>query len=503
MVYQAIQQLVQYGVDQGLLSAMDSIYTYNRLLEILSLPGGAPADSLPAETPGGLHALLGLLTDDACKRGVAADTQGGRDLFDTRLMGALTPPPSAVAARFAQKYKASPAEATDWFYRFSQDVNYIREDRIQKDIRWRSATEYGMLDITINMSKPEKDPRDIAAAKTLPQQGYPRCLLCAQTEGYAGRADFPARQNHRIVPLRLCGEDWGFQYSPYVYYHQHCIVLNTRHVPMVVEPRTFDLLLAFLSRFPHFMIGSNADLPIVGGSILSHEHFQGGNCAFPMAGAPVEHPFALKAFPGVSAGIVRWPLSVIRLIGENPAALSAAAAHVLHAWRGYSDESVGILSHSGGEPHNTLTPIARYRDGQFELDAVLRNNRTSTAHPMGIFHPHGQYHHIKKENIGLIEVMGMAILPARLRAELMEINDALRRNRPCGNPLHTDWANAIAGKYEAENRPLHAMTEAEVDAVLREEVGQVFRAVLEDCGVFKRDEEGRRAFKKFADFIAR
>ena len=493
MVYAAIEQLVRYGVEKGLVDAQDLILTRNRLLDILALPGETTAvAAVKAQT---LVELLQTLTDDAVQRGLIANTSGSRDLFDTRLMGALTPPPSAVAARFQNEYQASPQAAADWFYAFSRDVNYIRADRISKDIRWQTETEYGMLDITINMSKPEKDPRDIAAAKSLPQSGYPRCLLCAETEGYAGRADFPARQNHRILPLTLCEEAWGFQYSPYVYYNQHCIVLNQRHVPMTIEPRTFDLLLDFLKQFPHFMIGSNADLPIVGGSILSHEHFQGGNYDFPMAKAPVEHPFTLKGFPSVSAGIVRWPLSVLRLRGQNPVILSGAASHILSIWREYSDASVGILARSSSEPHNTVTPIARFHDRQYELDIVLRNNRTSAEHPLGIFHPHAQYHHIKKENIGLIEVMGMAILPPRLRQELADINESIRSQAPCPDPSHTDWAKALITAYAAKNRPLHRMSEAELDTVLRAEVGQVFCGVLENCGVFKRDAQGRQALQ--------
>ncbi|MFH1513552.1 MAG: UDP-glucose--hexose-1-phosphate uridylyltransferase, partial [Bacillota bacterium] len=493
MVYQAIEQLVRYGIQKQLIRPEDAVYTRNRLLEIMDLPGDSRTNAKAApEQP--LHALLEMLMSDACKRNLIAGTQGNRDLFDTRLMGALTPFPHEVSARFWHDYAATPARATDAFYAFANDVNYIRADRIAKDIRWQTETAYGALDITVNMSKPEKDPRDIAAARDNPSQGYPQCLLCMETEGYAGRADFPARQNHRVIPLTLRGEAWGFQYSPYVYYHQHCIVLNVRHVPMIIEPRTFDLLFDFLRQFPHFFVGSNADLPIVGGSILSHEHFQGGNYTFPMAKAQVEHPIILKSFPGVSAGIVRWPLSVIRLRGRDAAGLSAAASHILRAWRGYADETVGIYAHSDGEPHNTVTPIARYRDGQFELDAVLRNNRTSAEHPLGIFHPHREYHHIKKENIGLIEVMGMAILPARLRGELRGINAAIRKQKPPPGPIHADWVREIVQTYAAEGRPSQRMTEAELNQVLRDEVGRVFCGVLEDCGVFKRGGEGRKAF---------
>jgi len=500
MVYQAIEQLVRYGLDKKLIADGDAVYTRNRLLEILHLHGDsqASADAAPEDD---LYALLDLLVADACKRGLIKDTQGSRELFDTKLMGALTPPPSAVAARFAADYAVSPAQATDNFYAFSTDVNYIRARQIAKDIRWQTETAYGALDITINMSKPEKDPRDIAAAKDLPAQGYPPCVLCVETEGYAGRADFPARQNHRIVPLQLCGEAWGFQYSPYVYYHQHCIVLNRRHVPMVIEPRTFDLLFDFLRQFPHFFVGSNADLPIVGGSILSHEHFQGGNYTFPMAKAAVERPVLLPGYADITAGIVRWPLSVLRLQSQNPADLTAAASHILEIWRGYSDEAAGIYAQSSGEPHNTITPIARYRDGQYELDLVLRNNRTSAEHPLGIFHPHRQYHHIKKENIGLIEVMGMAILPARLRGELAEINAAVRENKPCPVAVHADWMMEITAKYAAQGRPLSRMTEADAEAILYAEVGKVFCGVLEDCGVFKRDDHGRAAWTCFLEVL--
>lgn len=496
MVYAAIERLVRYGLDKGLIQPEDAVYTRNRLLEILNLPGGGIDAAEPVALPA-ISDLLAPLIDDAVGRGLIADTLGSRDLFDTRLMGALTPPPSAVAERFRHDCAVSPARATDAFYAFSRDVNYIRADRIEKDIRWQTETEFGALDITINLSKPEKDPLDIAAAKTQPAQGYPQCLLCMETEGYAGRADFPARQNHRIVPLTLCGEAWGFQYSPYVYYHQHCIVLNARHVPMVIEPRTFDLLLDFLRQFPHFFIGSNADLPIVGGSILSHEHFQGGNYVFPMAKAPVEQEYSLPGFPGITAGVVRWPLSVVRLRGADPRRLSAAASHVLDVWRGYSDETVGVLASSGGEPHNTVTPIARFRGGQYELDAVLRNNRTSGEHPLGIFHPHAEYHHIKKENIGLIEVMGMAILPARLREELREIGEAIRQGKPSPFTIHADWVEAIAARAAAEGNPLHRLGESELDAVVRAEMGLLFRSVLENCGVFKRDVAGKLAFQKF------
>jgi len=500
MVYDAIEQLVQYGIAKQLIAKSDAIYTRNRLLEILKLPGcqSESAEPVPDHS---LHELLHLLVSNACERGLIADTQGSRDLLDTRLMGALTPPPSAVIARFEEAYTVSPAQATDTFYQFSRDVNYIRTDRIARDIRWKCDTQYGALDISINMSKPEKDPRDIAAAKKLPSQGYPRCLLCPQTEGYAGRTDFPARQNHRIIPLTLAGEAWGFQYSPYVYYHQHCIVLNTRHVPMVIEPRTFTLLFDFLRQFPHFIIGSNADLPIVGGSILSHEHFQGGNYSFPMAKAPVEQPVSLRDYPDITAGIVRWPLSVLRLRGKDSADLTAAASRVLAVWREYSDDTVGILAYSGAAPHNTITPIARFRNGQYEIDLVLRNNRTSAEHPLGIFHPHQEYHHIKKENIGLIEVMGLAILPARLRRELADINTAIRQHKPCPIAMHAAWVEEVMQKARAMGTPAEQMTEPALNTLLQTEVGHVFCHVLENCGVFQHDKPGRQAFLRFIDTL--
>lgn len=499
MVYNAIEQLVRYGLTKQLIAQEDAVYTRNRLLEIMGLPGKKDTAAEPAGLP--LHKLLALLTDDACQRNILVDTQGNRDLFDTRLMGALTPPPSVVTARFMQNYAVSPEQATDQFYAFSQDVNYIRTDCIARDIRWQTDTAYGAMDISINMSKPEKDPRDIAAAKSTPAQGYPQCLLCAEAEGYAGRADFPARQNHRIIPLTLRGEAWGLQYSPYVYYNQHCIVLNKRHVPMVIEPRTFDLLFAFLKQFPHFFIGSNADLPIVGGSILSHEHFQGGNYLMPMAKAPVEQPVTLPGYPGIDAGIVQWPLSVLRLTGENPKALSAAAARVLACWRGYSDETTGILARTDGVPHNTITPIARFREGRYELDLVLRNNRTSAEHPLGIFHPHAEYHHIKKENIGLIEVMGMAILPARLRGELQTLSTAIRAGKPCPIPMHAAWVDEITSKYRAQGTPLATMSEAQLEIILQTEVGRVFCRVLENCGVFARTAGGKEAFLRFLQAV--
>ena len=502
MVYEAIEQLVHYGIEKQLVSQEDAVYTRNRLLDILQLPGDHSifGKAIPAYS-GTLHDLLSLLVSDACNRHLIEDTAGNRDLFDTRLMGALTPPPSAVTERFRRAYTNSPAQATDMFYQFSRDANYIRTDRIAKDIRWQTETAYGALDITINMSKPEKDPRDIAAAKSMPSQGYPACLLCKETEGYAGRTGFPARQNHRIIPLTLHDEAWGLQYSPYVYYHQHCIVLNTQHVPMIIEPRTFALLFDFLRQFPHFIIGSNADLPIVGGSILSHEHFQGGNHVFPMAKAPVIQSFTLPAYPGIAAGIVHWPLSVIRLRGQSAEYLIAAASHVLEVWRGYSDETAGIFAQSDGVPHNTITPIARFQKQQYEIDLVLRNNCTSEQHPLGIFHPHKEYHHIKKENIGLIEVMGMAILPARLRGELAEIATALLRKQPCPIAMHTEWMQSLIEKYSAQGTPPDTMTQEQIEAMLRDEVGHVFCGVLEDCGVFKQTSEGRKAFDRFINAL--
>ena len=484
-----LDALVRYGIGCGLIEQADACYVKNRLLEILRL------DEAPTE--GEIHAalpeLLTALTDDAVQRGLIGGSVTERDLFDTKLMGALTPYPHEVRAEFARRYAVSPEAATDWFYRFSQDTNYIRRDRIARDLKWKYASPYGALDITINLSKPEKDPRDIAAAKAAPQSGYPRCLLCAENEGYAGRGNHPARQNHRILPLTLDGSQWYLQYSPYVYYNEHCIALNAEHRPMHIDGVTFRRLLDFVTIFPHYFIGSNADLPIVGGSILSHDHFQGGRYRFAMEEAPVEREVRFADFPAVRAGVVRWPMSVIRLTSADREQLLALAERILARWRGYSDPEAGVFAETDGVPHNTITPIARRRGADYELDLVLRCNITTPELSLGVFHPHPELHHIKKENIGLIEVMGLAVLPARLKKELEGVRAAiltgadLRQDETLGK--HADWVDEL--------RQRHDFTPENTEDILRQEVGAVFTRVLEDAGVFKRNDAGQRAFGRF------
>ena len=484
-----LDALVRYGIGCGLIEQADACYVKNRLLEILRLDE-APAEE---EIHAALPELLAALTDDAVQRGLTGGSVTERDLFDTKLMGALTPYPHEVRAEFARRYAASPEAATDWFYRFSQDTNYIRRDRIAKDLKWKYASPYGALDVTINLSKPEKDPRDIAAAKAAPQSGYPRCLLCAENEGYAGRGNHPARQNHRILPLTLDGSQWYLQYSPYVYYNEHCIALNAEHRPMHIDGVTFRRLLDFVTIFPHYFIGSNADLPIVGGSILSHDHFQGGRYRFAMEEAPVEREVRFADFPAVRAGVVRWPMSVIRLTSADRAQLLALAERILARWRGYSDPEAGVFAETDGVPHNTITPIARRRGADYELDLVLRCNITTPELPLGVFHPHPELHHIKKENIGLIEVMGLAVLPARLKKELEGVRTAiltgadLRQDETLGK--HADWVDELRQRYD--------FTPENTEDILRQEVGAVFTRVLEDAGVFKRNDAGQQAFGRF------
>ena len=417
----------------------------------------------------------------------------GRDLFDTELMGRLTPRPSQVIRAFRTRYEESPEAATDWYYQFSQDTDYIRRYRIAKDVKWVATTPYGDLDITINLSKPEKDPRAIAAAKTAPQGGYPKCQLCGENEGYAGRMNHPARQNHRIIPITIDGKDWFFQYSPYVYYNEHCIVFNGAHVPMKIDRSAFRKLLDFVKQFPHYFVGSNADLPIVGGSILSHDHFQGGRYTFAMEKAPVEKAVSFPGFEDVECGIVKWPMSVIRLRSADDDRLVDLAEKILTTWRGYTDEAAFIFAETGGEPHNTITPIARMRDGKFELDLVLRNNLTTEEYPLGVYHPHQELHHIKKENIGLIEVMGLAVLPSRLKGELAALADALVEDRDIradeALEKHADWAEELEKQY--------TFTSENAMDILQKEVGVVFAKVLEHAGVYKCTDEGRTAFLRF------
>ena len=489
-----VHALVEYGIAKGLIEPCDRIYVTNQLLAALQLDDIEPAGNgkyMPLEEI--LHGLL----EDAVSRGICGEDSTSRDLFDTKLMGILTPAPREVRRQFAALYAKDPNEATDWFYKFSQDTDYIRRYRIRKDMRWKAATEYGNLDITINLSKPEKDPKAIAAAKNAPQSGYPKCQLCAENEGYAGRMNHPARQNHRIIPIQIAGADWYMQYSPYVYYNEHCIVFNAEHTPMVIDKAAFLKLLDFVTLFPHYFIGSNADLPIVGGSILSHEHFQGGHYSFAMEKAEIEKSLEFSGFEDISAGIVKWPMSVIRLNGADKERVAELADRILKAWRGYSDPEAFIFAETNGTPHNTITPIARRRDGNYELDLVLRNNITTEEHPLGVFHPHAELHHIKKENIGLIEVMGLAVLPARLKKELTDLEDAIVQDKPLNGELekHAAWVSELREKY--------TFTRENTACILKMEVGKVFSQVLEHAGVFKRDEIGKAAFLRFTAHVNR
>ena len=481
--------LADYAEAVGLTTREDYTWAVNRILEVMQLDG---VEEVPAaKAP--LHEILEALTRNAVERGICDDNQVARDLFDTKLMGALTPAPHEVREKFRTLFAQDPEKATDWFYKFSQDTNYIRRDRIARDMKWTYASEYGDLDITINLSKPEKDPKAIAAAKLAPQSGYPKCALCHENEGYAGRMNHPARQNHRLIPITINGAPWYLQYSPYVYYNEHCIVLNSQHTPMRIEKAAFEKLLDFVSQLPHYFVGSNADLPIVGGSILSHDHFQGGHYHFAMEKAQVEMPLEFQGFEDVQAGIVKWPLSVIRLRSADRARLAELADKILTAWRSYSDPEAFIFAETNGEPHNTITPIARRREGDYELDLVLRNNITTQEHPLGVFHPHADLHHIKKENIGLIEVMGLAVLPARLKKELAALEEAIL----AGSDIRSDALLSKHADWVDELKTRHHFTADNVHAILLQEVGAVFTRVLEDAGVYKCTEQGREAFLRF------
>ena len=492
-VNENITALVQYGLDKKLIEPCDKAFIINQLLSPLQLDSFAPAEVRTMA----LEQILKGLTDDAVNRGIIEDDITSRDLYDTKLMGILTPLPREVRSKFEALYAQSPKAATDWFYRFSQDTDYIRRYRIQKDLRWKTTTEYGNLDITINLSKPEKDPRAIAAAKAAPQSGYPKCQLCAENEGYAGRLNHPARQNHRIIPITIGGQPWFLQYSPYVYYNEHCIAFNSQHTPMKIDKEAFRKLLDFVTIFPHYFIGSNADLPIVGGSILSHEHFQGGCYSFPMERAPIERKITFSGFDDVQAGIVKWPMSVIRLRCADKARLADLADKILLSWRSYSDADAFIFAETKGEPHNTITPIARRRGEDYELDLVLRNNITPQEHPLGVFHPHAELHHIKKENIGLIEVMGLAVLPSRLKRELADLETAILNHDPLTGDLakHAGWIEELKGRC--------SFTPENVDMILKMEVGKVFAKVLSHAGVYKRDPEGAAAFDRFVRYVNR
>ena len=453
----ALSQLTEYAVRKHWIEDSDRIWASNRIIEALGADGFEGLETVEGELPP-LQEILDTLCDFAYENGVIdGNSATYYDLLDTKLMGLLVPRPSEIIRIFEEKYAASPEEATDWYYEFSGDTGYIRRDRIAKDRKWTADTEYGTIDITINLSKPEKDPKAIAAAGRAKASGYPKCLLCAENEGYAGRLDHPARQNHRIIPIELCGQDFFLQYSPYVYYNEHCIVFNRQHIPMHIDRQAFSNLLDFVTLFPHYFIGSNADLPIVGGSVLSHDHYQGGRYEFAMARAEVETPISIRGFEDVEAGIVKWPMSVIRIKSDDRERVTELACHILDKWRGYDDPEAFIFLETDGEQHSTITPIARRRGDAYEMDLVLRNNITTEENPLGVFHPHADKHHVKKENIGLIEVMGLAVLPARLKDEI------------------------------------------EAGALTEQEIGKVFAAVLEDAGVFKRDDGGRAAFMRFIE----
>ena len=485
-----IDSLVSYAMNRGLAEPVDHQVLTNRLLDILRLDDYELSDEPQSED---LEEILAGILDYAVAHGLCEDNITARDIFDTRIMGAVTPMPREVVRTFREKYARSPETATDWYYRFSCDTDYIRRYRIAKDMRWKYPSQYGEMDITINLSKPEKDPKAIAAAKNAPQTAYPKCQLCRENEGYAGRMNHPARANHRIIPITICGEDWCLQYSPYVYYNEHCIVFNSQHVPMKIDRSAFEKLLDFVKDFPHYFVGSNADLPIVGGSILSHEHFQGGHYQFAMEKAGLEKEVCFKGFEDVKAGIVKWPMSVIRLDGSDPQRLAELADKILTCWRGYSDESVGVVAFSDGEPHNTITPIARRRGELYELDLVLRCNITTPEHPLGVFHPHADKHHIKKENIGLIEVMGLAVLPSRLKQELTDLASAI----VSGTDIAADEVLNKHAPWVEELKKQYTFTEENALDIILKETGRVFTEVLEDAGVYKNIPEGRAAFLKF------
>ena len=488
-----INRLLNFARQQGLIKEADVVYSANLLLSALQLDEFVPEQvderlTVPDE-------ILGRMLDYAAEQGIIEDTANQRDLFDTALMNCVRPRPSEVIAAFRQDYAVSPELATEHYYQMSIASNYIRKARIDKNVVWKTATEYGDLDITINLSKPEKDPRDIAKAKLVKSSSYPKCLLCRENEGFAGHANHPARQTHRLIPLDFGGKEWFLQYSPYTYYNEHCIILNGQHVPMKISRATFENLTEFVTIFPHYFAGSNADLPIVGGSILSHDHYQGGHYTFAMATAPLEKEYEFAGFPDVQAGRIKWPMSALRLTSENRQQLIDLAEHILKKWREYSDESVGVLAYSGEEPHNTITPICRRQGSAYQLDLVLRNNRTDEENPLGIFHPHANVHHIKKENIGLIEVMGLAVLPPRLKENMAKIKAALLSGR---ETVADDEQLAVHADWYQEIRALHPeIDEENAGQIIRNEIGKVFMQVLTDAGVFKRDAAGMAAFDRF------
>ena len=492
MLNESISRLVQYGIETGLLPECEKIYATNFLLD----PFHEDSYEEPEEKAENidLESVLKELLDEAVNRGLIEDSIGYRDLFDTKMMNCLVPRPAQVQKEFWDAYEKSPEAATEYFYKLSQDSDYIRRYRVKKDKKWTVESPYGTIDITINLSKPEKDPKAIAAAKNAKNNAYPKCQLCMENEGYAGRLDHPARENHRIIPITINESKWGFQYSPYVYYNEHCIVFNGEHTPMKIDRAAFTKLFDFVKQFPHYFLGSNADLPIVGGSILSHDHFQGGHYTFAMAKAPIEKKVTIPGYEDVEAGIVKWPLSVLRIRHQDEKRLIDLADHVLKAWRGYTDEAAFIFAETNGEPHNTITPIARMKDGMYELDLTLRNNITTEEHPLGVYHPHAQYHHIKKENIGLIEVMGLAVLPARLKDEIELLKEYILEGKDISSnekiEKHADWVEKFLPEYEQINAD-------NIEEILQQEIGKVFVHVLEDAGVYKCTEEGREAFMRF------
>lgn len=493
MIYEDIERLICYAVKHELIAAEDVYVVRNKFMDTLKLTDWESTSPALSDEP--IDDILKPIVDYACKHGIISDTVNSRDLFDTKLMGILTPMPREVNEKFRAMYGRSPETATDWYYDLSKKLNYIRAGRMAKDLKWKYSSEYGELDITINRAKPEKDPRDIAAAKSAQSSDYPKCMLCPENAGFSGNLNRPARQNLRPVSLTLHGEPWQLQYSPYGYYNEHCIIFNERHTAMVIDDAVFEKLFDVLEFLPHYFVGSNADLPIVGGSILSHEHFQGGRYTFAMETAQIEKDFILPQFSGVRAGIVKWPMSVIRLQSENRTALAAACSYILKAWRGYSDESADIFAETNGEPHNTITPIARMNGRVYECDLVLRNNRTTPERPLGLFHPNPSLHHIKKENIGLIEVMGLAVLPSRLAEELTAVDELLINGTKSDlTASHEEWASGIKSRHPE----LNAQNAADI---VREEVGAVFEQVLLDAGVFKRDDNGKAAFERFIETL--
>ena len=492
-IYGATEALLDYGEKNHLFEKADRVYCRNLMLDVLGLDAMEDAQSEEAE----LQEILAVILDYACEKGIIEDSITYRDLFDTKIMNCMMPRPSEVIAKFNALYAENPVKATEYYYDISRASDYIRTYRVKNDMKWLAPTPYGDMDITINLSKPEKDPKAIAAAAKMKAASYPKCMLCKENEGYAGRVNHPARENHRIIPLTVDGGEWFIQYSPYVYYNEHCIVFNGAHTPMKIDRSAFRKLFDIVKYLPHYFVGSNADLPIVGGSILSHEHFQGGNYEFAMAKAPVEEKVAFEGYSDVEAGIVKWPMTVIRLAGEDTDRLVDLSDKILTAWRAYTDAEAFIFAETDGVPHNTITPIARKRNGKYEIDLVLRNNITTEEFPDGVYHPHPEHHHIKKENIGLIEVMGLAVLPARLKSEMEALAKAIVAKADIRNDevlaKHADWVDMLSEKYD--------MDESNVDDIIKKEIGIVYSEILEQCGVFSRDENGRAQLKKFIESV--